>query len=346
MGNGMGSIYRIGGKKQRRKPFAVRVTKGYTDEGKQIYSYIGYYETQKEALEALSNYNENPYNIDKSKITFEEVFEKWSNEHYPTISESNIKRYNLSFNNYCKELHKMRFVDIRLSHLQGVLDDSNKAYPTKCMIRILLSQLSKYALKNDIVVKDYSQFLNVGKRVGQEERTPFTKEDIQKLWKNVDKLEWVDTVLILLYTGMRISELLDIKIENVHIENEKYPYMVGGNKTRAGINRRIPINKKILPLVQKYYEQNKNNTYLITNFKGEKMKYSNYRREKWDNMMEKLKMQYTPHCTRHSFISLLNSAGAIPLNIKRIVGHSSQDITEDVYTHKTLQELSETVNLI
>lgn len=79
---------------------------------------------------------------------------------------------------------------------------------------------------------------------------------------------------------------------------------------------------------------------------GRQMGYSNYRREKFDNIMEKLRMEHCPHDCRNTGISLLNTAGANPLCIKRIVGHSSQDITEDVYTHKSIEELISAIDLI
>lgn len=50
-------------------------------------------------------------------------------------------------------------------------------------------------------------------------------------------------------------------------------------------------------------------------------------------------MKHVPHECRHTFASLMNSANANKLCIKRIMGHSSQDITDDVYTHKTIEEL-------
>ena len=76
------------------------------------------------------------------------------------------------------------------------------------------------------------------------------------------------------------------------------------------------------------------------------MDYYNYRRNKWDVIMKDFGMDYTPHCTRHTFISLLKSKRADPLNIKRIVGHISNDVTSDVYTHIDIKELWETVNLL
>jgi integrase len=78
------------------------------------------------------------------------------------------------------------------------------------------------------------------------------------------------------------------------------------------------------------------------------MQYSNYRREKWDNIMEKMEFyeEHRPHDARHTFASLMDSANANKLCIKRIMGHSSPDITDSVYTHKTITELIEAVDLI
>lgn len=64
-GNGFGSVIKLGGK--RRRPYAARVTQGWTLEGKQIIKYIGYYATKREAAKALEAYNTNPYELDVKK---------------------------------------------------------------------------------------------------------------------------------------------------------------------------------------------------------------------------------------------------------------------------------------
>jgi integrase len=157
-------------------------------------------------------------------------------------------------------------------------------------------------------------------------------------------MEYLDTILIMIYTGLRIGELLDIKIENVYLKER---YMIGGLKTKAGKNRVIPINKKIEPFIKNYYEKNIDKKFLITNAFGRQMQYSNYRREKFDNIIEKMQFtKHRPHDTRHTFASLMDSAGANKLAIKRIMGHSAQDLTDDVYTHKTIQELISAIDLI
>lgn len=119
--NGYGSIIKLKGK--RRKPYQVRITKGFTDEGKQIYMYLGYFTKKDEAMIALAEYNSSPYDITKETITFAEVYKKWSNEHFKRVSQSAIENYGNAYRKYCKSLYKMRFKDIRLTHLQGVIDE-------------------------------------------------------------------------------------------------------------------------------------------------------------------------------------------------------------------------------
>lgn len=343
MPSGYGSIIKLKG--NRRRPYQVRVTQGWTNDGKQVYAYLGYYAKKEEACIALSEYNSSPYDITKETITFSEVYKKWSNEHFTKVSDSSIERYGNAYRKYCKSLYKMRFKDIRLTHLQGVIDECGMRHPTKSCIKTLFNVLYTFAMKNDIVEKDYAQYVDIGTVEEKYDRRPFNKEEIEKLFQYVDQIDYIDTILIMIYTGLRIGELLDIKIENVHLEER---YMTGGLKTKAGKNRIIPINKKIEPFIRKYYEKNKDNTYLVTNSFNKQMKYSNYRREKWDNIMEKMQFdtEHRPHDARHTFASLMDSAGANKLCIKRIMGHSSPDITDRVYTHKTIQELIQAIDMI
>ena len=63
-------------------------------------------------------------------------------------------------------------------------------------------------MQNDICNKNYAQFIKLEKREKKEKET-FTKEEIKILFEN-DGVENVDTILILLYTGMRINEMLPL----------------------------------------------------------------------------------------------------------------------------------------
>ncbi len=90
---------------------------------------IGYAATRAEGLQMLAEYNNNPFDIKASKATFQEVYERWSKEKFPTISKSNVKGYEASYR-VCGTLYNKVFRDIRLMDLQFVVDTCGKNYPT------------------------------------------------------------------------------------------------------------------------------------------------------------------------------------------------------------------------
>lgn len=345
--NGYGSIVKLSGK--RRNPYCARKTIGWevTEDGKIVQKrmIVGCYPSREKALQGLASYNESPYDINIDTITFEDVYKKWSDKKYNEISHANMNGYKSAYKS-CASLYRLKFKEIRVAHLQNVIDSSGKNYPSLKKLRSLFNQMYEFAMRNDITEKDYSQYVEIGKKGDSKiVHRPFEDNEIQKLWENVDKLDYVDTVLITIYTGMRPSEMLKLEINNVHL-NEGY--MIGGIKTEAGINRIIPINHKIMPLIKKRYDyaQSVGSKFLIPNFKNEEMKYSNYKREKYDNIMEQLRMSHLPHDGRHTCATLLDRAGANKVAIKRILGHSSPDVTDKVYTHKDVQDLIKAIELI
>ena len=160
-----------------------------------------------------------------------------------------------------------------------------------------------------------------------------------KLWMHI-KLSIVDTVLIMIYTGLRIGELLLIKNQDIDIKNRT---IIGGIKTKAGKNRIIPINTKILPLIQARISSGSN--FLIVNKKGEQLSYQTYQKC-FKKLMLKLNMQHTIHDCRHTFASLLSNADANKTAIAKIIGHSNYETTEKIYTHKDIEELKKAIDLI
>lgn len=114
--NGYGSVYKLPG--NRRRPWAVRITvsRRTDSQGKHHlkYQYLGYYPTYAEGLNALVHFHEatsasTPF---QSSMTFAEVFENWSKEHFPKVSDSNIRGYKAAFS-LCTNLQSMPFAGIR-----------------------------------------------------------------------------------------------------------------------------------------------------------------------------------------------------------------------------------------
>ena len=235
--NGYGSVVKLSGK--RRKPYQVRKTTGWhydKEKDRQVQDMItvGYAATRAEGLQMLAEYNNNPFDTKAAKMTFSDVYEEWSKRKYATVSESNVKGYTASYK-ACGTLYNKVFKDIRLVDLQNVIDTCGKNYPTLRKIKVLFNQLYDYALKNDICNKDYSSFVDVAqykdRNPNKYDRNKFEKDEIERIWEQKDD-KYYQIVLMLLYNGVRISELLDLKKEHVHLDEQYYDVI--SSKTENG----------------------------------------------------------------------------------------------------------------
>lgn len=132
--NGTGTVYSLSGK--RRNPWVAAITVGWeldeeTGIAKQIQRPIGYFPTESKANLALDHYNENPYDIDRENITFAEVYDRWFEEYYKTLkNDSSGRSYSAGYK-WCSAIHNMRMRNIRVEHMQGVINDCKTGESTK-----------------------------------------------------------------------------------------------------------------------------------------------------------------------------------------------------------------------
>lgn len=346
--NGFGSVYKLSG--NRRNPYVAKKTRGWeinpdTGKAKQLYTVIGYYPSRKEALSALAEFNANPYDVNAAKVTFEDVYERWSSEHFPTVSDSNVNGYRAAWN-LCNKIARMRFVDVKLDHLQMIVNESGKNYPTLRKLKVLLGLMYKYAIIHEIIPKDRNlvEYLNINKAGNPNayNRKPFSKEEVKRVWDAHESNIYYTVILMLLYTGCRISELLDLKKENINLKDHYFNIVKA--KTEAGI-RIVPIADKVLPFFEYWYNLN-DCEYLLSTPDGDHFTYRNYYDSYWSPLIQALNMDHTPHCTRHTCVSMLTVAGVDDKVIKKIVGHKGQSVTEIVYTHFEIDELLDAINRI
>lgn len=208
--NGYGSIVKLSGK--RRKPFMVRAAAKETynaDTGTVTVErpLIGCYATRKEALEELAKYNANPYDINMRKITFAELYQMYYESKYvnnaKTFSQASMNSTKAAFKN-CSAIHSMIFSELRKVHLQKVIDGCPLKHSSLELIKNLFRQMYKYAIENDFVQKDYSEYVTINIPDNDESGIPFTENELKLLWDNVD-MPGIDSVLIMIYSGFRIS---------------------------------------------------------------------------------------------------------------------------------------------
>ena len=335
---------------KRRRPYVVKKTVGWHyDEVKdkmiQDQMTIGYAATRAEGLQMLAEYNNNPFDLKASKVTFQEVYERWSKEKFPTISHSNVKGYEASYK-VCESLYRKVFRDLKLVDLQTVVDTCGKNFPTLKKLKSLFNQLYEYAMKNDICSKDYSEFVDIvkykDKNPDKRDHNKFTKEEIERLWTLAED-PYYQIVLMLIYNGCRISEFLDLKKEDVHLDEQYFDVIA--SKTENGL-RKVPIADKLLPFYKAWFEGSACE-YLLHTPDQKHFDYRNYFDSYFTPLMEQLGFDHTPHDTRHTCISLLTEADVNPTTIKKIVGHSgAMTLTERVYTHLDIQILVDAINKI
>lgn len=338
--NGSGSVYKLSGK--RRKCWIARVTVGFVD-GKQKRKIIGTYETRKEAQAELLGYLNNPTLY--SGKTFKDVKDLWYSSYSKTVSNVTLK----NVNNQLKKLEvfdDIKIKELKLYTLQKFFDDLESAYRSKFVLRSALNMIFEFALKNEFIETNRIKFIELGKNEKIVERKIFTTDEIKILFNNLDSdnrfiKKMTYATLILIYTGLRISEFMNLKTKDIDLE--KNVLSIVESKTTAGI-RKVPISQKIIQLFKNNIDYSKE--YFLFNKQGGRYSYTNFFQQ-FKTMLDLLNIEeHTIHDTRHTFATLLNNANANSTSIIKLIGHTDFKMTEEVYTHKDIEELRKAVNLL
>lgn len=332
--NGYGCIKHLSG--SRRNPWAFVVT----ENGKQKVK--GYFPTKLEALAFQVDWNKSHDRHRLSKITFSELYLRWKPKHveYFRVTESTVKGYESAYK-HCTSLYDRPVEDIRYKDLQAVIDGmTGLSYASKKKVRNLLSLLFAYARKMEYTSRDFSGLIHIGKNKPVNPHHAMSKQAINRLWKLVDKAD-VDIVLILIYTGMRTCELRNLKKTDIN-RRQKY-IRITKSKTEAG-KRIIPIASKIWPLVEARYSLQ--GDFLLCDESGDPYGYSRLSRL-FSRVMKLIHGEkYKPHDTRHTCATLLDGAEVNDNARKMILGHARADVTNGVYTHKTLRQLRKAIETL
>lgn len=371
--NGYGSVTKLSG--NRRKPYLARVTLGWitneqTGKTTQNRVPIGTYKTKKEALQALAEYGANPYDIQNNNLTLAELYQKWTEAYFPTLAGESSTRTITSAWKYCHPLYKMRVKDLRARHIKGIMEDGYiissrgknagqkvMASPgVKARIKSMFNLMLDYALEYEIVDKNYARTFDISEDIIKEKEAAtrghiiFPPDEMKILWDNVDKIRFVDWILIQCYMGWRPQELATLQLADVNLDEW---YMVAGMKTDAGKNRMVPIHTKIHPLVKRNYDYAVSlgsdalfNDPTATKG-GMKITYDKYA-GRFDKVMAALKLnpEHRPHDPRMTFITMAKKAGIDPMVVKRLAGHRINDVTEAVYTVRDLEWLRSDIEKI
>lgn len=268
--------------------------------------------------------------IDKT-VKFYEIYDLWSESHYKRISKDTENGYKNAYK-YCADLKFRTFASLKTADLQAVIDACPHGRRTKADMKSLMINLYKYAIENDYVDKNYASFVKLPPKE-KPKKDAFTKEERDKLWADYNAgNKFTGQILFLIYAGLRFGEFKILKPEDFHIDER---YFIGGIKTKAGIDRVIPIADCILPIAKELLENSDKKVLTI----HEKAWYHMYR-----DTLKRLGIRpLNPHCCRHTTATALAEAGVQPAVITAILGHEDYSTTLG-YTHISLEEKLAGVN--
>ncbi len=253
-----------------------------------------------------------------------------SNKRYSNYTVSN---YYKDINDFIKYLSNKDYLKINDDDVVYYLEYLYKLEYNKNTISRKLSSLRSfynYLVNNDVISYNY---FNNHKNPKKDKLLPkyLRDEDVKIMYdkcKNVrDKL-----ILELLFvTGIRVSELVNIKINDINFNNREIKILGKGSKERIVI-----FSNNCLNNINDYLSsRNKVSNYLIINKDGNKISTTSIR-----NILNKIKLisgvrtKITPHMLRHTFATDMLNNGADLVSVKKLLGHESLDTTS-IYTHVT-----------
>lgn len=315
--NGTGTVYKLSGR--RRRPWVAARSRVI----------LGYYETKTEALNALEKLSGKSI-TELYNYTFEQVYNDWKEEHFRKLTKHGIDNYEQAYK-FFAPLYARKFRGLKTADFQRIIDAyPEKSYSTLSKYKQLATQMSKWAVREEIIQTNLADFVQLPPNV-RKEKEIFTDEEIAKLEAN--NSEAAKIVLMLIYTGMRIGELFSLPLADYH-----GTYVIGGEKTEAGRNRVIPIRPEGRSYFA-YFANLATGELLLSGFEGGK-EPDGFRKRSYYPLLERLGIKRkSPHSTRHTYASWAAKNGIAPETLQKILGHSKFSTTAEIYIHADTEQL-------
>lgn len=282
---------------------------------------LGYYPTRQEAMKALADYNNDPYDLDALSVTFEQCYE----EARKSFTDGRRYNYEAAYK-YLEPIKDKPIRSIKAAHMQKCIDSCTTTQQRE--IKTVCRKVYEYALYAEFVDKNPSNHLKCNNVEATIERNLFTTEDIKFIEEA--NIWWKVCLACLLYSGMRSKELRTLEPDDIDLDNMTISIREGKNQSSI---RQIPIHSHAEPYFRQYKEEgigfyhkshNGFNKAIAKNFTTE----------------------HHAHDTRHTFASRMRECKCDSLVLKRILGHKPESITERVYTHLSMDELRKNIELL
>jgi integrase/recombinase XerD len=178
-----------------------------------------------------------------------------------------------------------------------------------------------------------------------------SEEQVEKLLFYVEDRRKVSLrnkliVYLLLYTGVRVSELVGIKISDIDFLTSHLKVVGKGGKRRE-----IGLRQDVLYLIRQYMKEERSESvfhhsaYLLVSQRAEKM-HRDAVRDWLAKVSREVGFKLHPHLFRHTFCSRLLKKGVDLTTVSKLAGHSTVNMTAKFYIQTTRQEKMDAVQLL
>lgn len=335
--NGKGSISYY----KKKKLFQVRIS--VIENGILKRKSLGYYKGRREAKKVLEEYIISPYDIDNSTITFKDLYDIFYKTKKENISYSTKNNYRFNFN-HCQSISHLLIKEIKTPHLQDLMNRLEISTGSKKQLKGFLSMLFDYAIQMEYIAINRSKYIKIEKHTPVREKSIFTDKEIKRLWEH-QEIYFVKVILLMLYTGLRIGEVPNIKKENIDFVNKIIRNT--GNKTEKSKHRIIPIHNDIFNIIQELYNISHTDYLVCIEASGKnKPIHKETIRRNFNEIMKSLGMEHIPHDTRRTLASILDKNKISETVIMDILGHTDFRTTKEHYIINDEKTITEAMNEI
>jgi len=296
-----------------------------------------------------------------SKITVDNWFKHWiKNIKKNTVRKNTLKNYTDRYmQNIKSEIGSLELREVKPLHCQKVLNkmlDENYAGSTMEQTRITMFNMFYSAEENEIILSNPVKRSVKLPRKPEKNPRVLTLEEQNKFLEVAKNTSNYYQYLFLLNTGLRAGELIGLKWSDIDFENrqisinrsvsydiETKTYVEGEPKSEHSY-RKIPMTNQVYEILRiKYsnkhvFADSEFADFVFLNRNGEPTKNSSY-----DSHIRKLAEKanidsFSMHTFRHTFATRCIEAGLKPKTVQQLLGHSSINITMNLYVHVTDDE--------
>lgn len=272
------------------------------------------------------------------------------------LSENTINSYGIDLKLFLEYLRENEIPSFKQVNKEVIVNymqsekNNNKANPSILRSVSSLRKFFQYLAQEKIIEKDPMLLIDTPKKK-QHLPQVLTKEEVEKLLRSPNTGQVLGlrdrAMLELMYaTGLRISEIINLKLEDLHLTMGTLQTLGKGHKERI-----VPVGDEAIKWVNRYLEEarpkllkQKRSNYLFLNFHGNNLT----RQGVWKNLKAEVRKagiqkNITPHTLRHSFATHILENGADLRIVQELLGHADISTTQ-IYTHLSNKQLADIYN--